>query len=137
MMMAAIGALNTVLPVYRLLFQSTGEILKTFGRNARHLEGDMGYIHRIAIILAGDEAQVTFRYKDYRDGGRHKSLRLSGNEFVRRFLLHILPRGSCGSATSAFSRIAVARRSFPSYAEVCQSLKENRHSPTSPRPGTS
>jgi hypothetical protein len=55
------------------------------------------YTHRIAItnarILSVDEAQVTFRYKDYRDGGSHKLLRLSGDEFVRRFLLHIVPKG--------------------------------------------
>ena len=55
------------------------------------------YTHRIAItnarILAVDDEQVTFRYKDYRDGGRHKPLRLASGEFVRRFLLHILPKG--------------------------------------------
>lgn len=55
------------------------------------------YTHRIAItnarILAMDEHEVTFRYKDYRDGGRHKALRLNGEEFVRRFLLHVLPKG--------------------------------------------
>lgn len=55
------------------------------------------YTHRIAItnarILAVDEATVTLRYKDYRDGQRHKRLTLSGEEFVRRFLLHVLPQG--------------------------------------------
>jgi hypothetical protein len=55
------------------------------------------YTHRIAItnarILAVDDAQVSFRYKDYRDGDRHKTLRLDGGEFVRRFLLHVLPKG--------------------------------------------
>ena len=54
------------------------------------------YTHRIALtnarILALDEATVTLRYKDYRDGGRHKCLTLGGAEFVRRFL-HVLPRG--------------------------------------------
>ena len=55
------------------------------------------YSHRIAIsnarLLAVDDAQVTFRYQDYRDGARHKTLRLNGTEFVRRFLLHVLPQG--------------------------------------------
>lgn len=55
------------------------------------------YSHRIAItnarLLAVDDAQVTFRYKDYRDGARHKTLSLDGTEFVRRFLLHVLPKG--------------------------------------------
>lgn len=55
------------------------------------------YTHRIAIgnarILAVDDTRVRFRYRDYRDGNRHKTLCLDGEEFVRRFLLHILPKG--------------------------------------------
>ncbi|SDI63967.1 Putative transposase [Vreelandella titanicae] len=55
------------------------------------------YTRQIAIsnarILAVDEHQVTLRYKDYRDHDRHKSLILNGEEFVRRFLLHVLPKG--------------------------------------------
>jgi len=55
------------------------------------------YTHRIAItnarILAVDDRQITLRYKDYRDANRHKTMRLAGEEFVRRFLLHILPKG--------------------------------------------
>ena len=55
------------------------------------------YTLRIAIsnarILAGDDRQVTLCYKDkdYRD--RRKQLVLDGEEFVRRFLLHVLPKG--------------------------------------------
>ena len=55
------------------------------------------YTHRIAItnarLLSVDEAGVLMRYTDYRDRNRHKTPRLSGAEFVRRFLLHILPKG--------------------------------------------
>jgi hypothetical protein len=55
------------------------------------------YTHRIAItnarLLAVDAQQVTFRYRDYRDGNRRKTLSLNGTEFVRRFLLHLLPKG--------------------------------------------
>lgn len=55
------------------------------------------YTHRIAItnarIFAVDDEHVTFRYKDYRSGGKHRLLRLQGDEFVRRFLLHIVPKG--------------------------------------------
>lgn len=40
-----------------------------------------------------DDRQVTLRYKDYRDRDRHKHLVLDGEEFVRRFLLHVLPKG--------------------------------------------
>jgi hypothetical protein len=55
------------------------------------------YTHRIAItnarLLAVDEKQVSLRIKDYRDGNRLKTLCLPGEAFVRRFLLHVLPKG--------------------------------------------
>ncbi|MFC3391020.1 IS91 family transposase [Aidingimonas halophila] len=55
------------------------------------------YTRRIAIsnarILAVDDRQVTLRVKDYRDRDRPKRLVLAGEEFVRRFLLHVLPKG--------------------------------------------
>ena len=55
------------------------------------------YTHRIAIhnarILDIDAKDVSLRYTDYRDHDRTKVLRLAGEEFVRRFLLHILPKG--------------------------------------------
>jgi hypothetical protein len=61
------------------------------------------YTHRVAIsnsrLLAMDDRGVTFRWKDYRvkDGTsgkkRHKTMTLSADEFMRRFLLHVLPGG--------------------------------------------
>lgn len=57
------------------------------------------YTHRVAIansrLVALDERRVTFRWKDYRDKGktRHKTMTLSADEFMRRFLLHVLPGG--------------------------------------------
>ena len=57
------------------------------------------YTHRVAIsnqrLLALDERGVTFRWKDYRAKGktRYKTMTLSAEEFMRRFLLHILPGG--------------------------------------------
>jgi hypothetical protein len=57
------------------------------------------YTHRVAIsnrrLIAADHADVAFRWKDYRiDGpGRWKTMRLHPREFIRRFLLHVLPRG--------------------------------------------
>ena len=57
------------------------------------------YTHRVAIsnqrLIALDERGVTFRWKDYRASGksRHKTMTLSANEFMRRFLLHVLPSG--------------------------------------------
>src|SRR5437667_159699 len=55
------------------------------------------YTHRVAIsngrLLALDEHDVTFRWKDYRAKGntRHKTMTLGVDEFMRRFLLHVLP----------------------------------------------
>jgi hypothetical protein len=57
------------------------------------------YTHRVAIsnsrLLALDERGVTFRWKDYRAKGhtRYKTMTLSPEEFMRRFLLHVLPGG--------------------------------------------
>ena len=57
------------------------------------------YTHRVAIsnrrLVALDERGVTFRWKDYRISGRtrHKTMTLSPEEFIRRFLLHVLPGG--------------------------------------------
>ena len=57
------------------------------------------YTHRVAIansrLIALDDKGVTFKWKDYRiDGrGRFKSMTLATHEFIRRFLIHVLPRG--------------------------------------------
>jgi hypothetical protein len=55
------------------------------------------YTHRVAIsnsrLVALDGDQVTFRYKDYADDQRHKTMVLSAHEFLRRFLQHVLPSG--------------------------------------------
>ena len=57
------------------------------------------YTHRVAIsnsrLISADETGVTFRYKDYRiEGpGRYKTMTLAPAEFIRRFMLHVLPKG--------------------------------------------
>ena len=57
------------------------------------------YTHRVTIsksrLIRFDEGGVTFRYKDYRRTGadRQQVITLSADEFIRRFLLHCLPRG--------------------------------------------
>ena len=55
------------------------------------------YTHRVAIgnhrLLGMDDGQVTFRYRDYADHGENKVMSLDADEFLRRFLLHILPSG--------------------------------------------
>jgi hypothetical protein len=55
------------------------------------------YTHRVAIansrLVRYHAGRVTFRYKDYAARGRMRRMTLSGSEFIRRFLLHVLPKG--------------------------------------------
>jgi hypothetical protein len=55
------------------------------------------YTHRTAIansrLVAVEADHVAFSYKDYRHHGRHEVMRLAPGEFIRRFLLHVLPDG--------------------------------------------
>jgi hypothetical protein len=57
------------------------------------------YTHRIAIsnrrLVSADENGVAFKYKDYRLDGpaRYKTMTLATDEFIRRFLIHVLPKG--------------------------------------------
>jgi hypothetical protein len=57
------------------------------------------YTHRVAIansrLIASDRDGVTFRWKDYRLDGRERSktMTLATSEFIRRFLIHVLPSG--------------------------------------------
>ena len=55
------------------------------------------YTHRVAIsnnrLVSMDDGKVRFRWKDYRDGNRQKTMTLAAEEFIRRFLIHVLPDG--------------------------------------------
>ena len=55
------------------------------------------YTHRVAIsnrrLVALENGEVTFHWKDYAHGGGPKTMRLQATEFIRRFLLHVLPSG--------------------------------------------
>jgi hypothetical protein len=55
------------------------------------------YTHRVAIsnnrLVKYQSRQVTFRYKDYAHGGQGRSMTLTAHEFIRRFLMHVLPEG--------------------------------------------
>jgi hypothetical protein len=55
------------------------------------------YTHGVAIsnhrLVGIENDQVRFDWKDYRDGGQVKTMTLSADEFIRRFLLHVLPNG--------------------------------------------
>jgi len=55
------------------------------------------YTHRVAIsnhrLVSFDGNQVSFRWKDYAHGNKKRKMTLSAEEFIRRFLLHVLPKG--------------------------------------------
>ena len=68
-------------------FRDAGCVLAYLGR----------YTHRVAIsnsrIVSCENGRVEFDYRDSRDGGRVKRCTLDASEFIRRFLMHVLPKG--------------------------------------------
>ena len=66
-----------------------------FGSPAHVLHYLARYTHRVAIsnhrLVDVTEDHVSFRWKDYRHGSQVRTLTLHGDEFLRRFLLHVLP----------------------------------------------
>jgi hypothetical protein len=69
---------------------------RPFGGPAQVLKYLARYTHRVAIsnarLLALRDGQVTLRYKDYADDHRQKTMTLDADEFLRRFVQHVLPR---------------------------------------------
>jgi hypothetical protein len=69
---------------------------RPFGGPAQVLKYLARYTHRVAIsnsrLLELRDGRVTFRYKDYADDHRHKTMTLDAGDFLRRFVQHVLPR---------------------------------------------
>ena len=84
-----------------------------FGDTAQVLKYLARYTHRVAIsnqrLISLEDGRVEFRWKDYARGNRRSTMTLDATEFIRRFLLHVLPRG--------FMRI----RHFGLLANACRS----------------
>lgn len=74
-------------------------VKETFNGRGNAISYLSRYAYRTAIsngrIVSVTAEGVTISYRDYADGGKIKPLLLAGEEFIRRFLLHILPRGFC------------------------------------------
>ena len=106
-----------------------------FGGPERVLAYLARYTHRTAIansrIVAVDDDHVTFSYKDYRRGGRRGVMRLAPHEFIRRFLLHVLPDG--------FHRIVITvsspARTAPTTSNACAPWRAPNPPPVRQRPG--
>ena len=88
---------------------------RPFGGPQQVLEYLGRYTHRVAIansrLLACESGRVRFRWKDYRTDNQSKVMTLEVDEFIRRFLLHVLPKG--------FRRI----RHFGFLANACRNAK--------------
>ena len=80
------------------------------------------YTHRVAIsnrrLVALEGGRVTFRWKDYAHGGRRKTMTLRATEFIRRFLLHVLPAGFVRIRHYGF----LANRACREKLELCRNL---------------
>jgi hypothetical protein len=72
-------------------------VKKPFGGPEHVLHYLARYTHRVAIsnhrLLGMEAGKVTFRWKDYAHGGKQRKMTLAVEEFIRRFLLHVLPKG--------------------------------------------
>jgi hypothetical protein len=70
---------------------------RPFGGPEHVLQYLARYTHRVAIsnhrLIGFDNGMVTFRWKDYAHGNKKRKMTVSADEFLRRFLLHVLPRG--------------------------------------------
>jgi putative transposase/transposase-like zinc-binding protein len=70
---------------------------RTFATPEKAFDYLSRYTHRIAVsnhrLLKMENGKVTFLWRDYRRGNRQRPMTLTAEEFVRRFLLHVLPKG--------------------------------------------
>jgi len=70
---------------------------KPFGSPVHVLDYLARYTHRVALsndrILSAHNGEVTFRYRDRKNQDRKKTMTLDAHEFIRRFLLHVIPKG--------------------------------------------
>jgi len=80
------------------------------------------YTHRVAIsnhrIVAVADGKVTFRWKDYAHGSKSRNMTVTAEEFLRRFMLHVLPRGFVRIRFSGF----LANRHRKQLRPLCQRL---------------
>jgi hypothetical protein len=106
-----------------------------FGGPEQVLEYLGRYTHRVAItnnrILSIEKGQVTFSYRDRADGNEVKTMSLKAKEFIRRFLLHILPKGFMKiryfgflAHTNKKASIALLRQLINPDAKIAQKLTE-------------
>jgi hypothetical protein len=95
------------------------------------------YTHRVAIsnhrLLSVADGKVSFRWKDYAHGGKQRKMTLTAEEFLRRFMLHVLPRGFVRIRFSGF----LANRRRKQLLPLCKQLLETNPLPRPETPGVS
>jgi hypothetical protein len=105
-------------------FGGPGQVLKYLAR----------YTHRVAIsnrrLTALQGGQVTFHWKDYAHGGGRKTMTLKATEFIRRFLLHVLPTGFVRIRHYGFLANRVCREKL----ELCRKLMATVPPPVAAEP---
>ena len=110
---------------------------RPFGGPAHVLRYLARYTHRVAIsnhrLIAFEDGKVTFRYKDYAHGSKKRKMTMTADEFLRRFLLHVLPRGFVRIRHFGF----LANRTRSRTVALCRQLLGDVPIPRSPSPVTS
>jgi hypothetical protein len=110
----------------RLLFRQDWVIYakRPFGGPEHVLHYLARYTHRVAIsnhrLVSVADGNVTFRWKDYAHGGKQRKMTVCAAEFLRRFMLHVLPRGFVRIRFSGFLANRRRRKLLP----LCQQLLE-------------
>jgi hypothetical protein len=110
------------------LCRQTGQIewvvyaKRPFGGPEQVLKYLARYTHRVAIsnqrLISLADGRVTFEWKDYTDGNQTKTMTLEAVEFIRRFLLHVLPSGFVHRRHFGF----LANRNRKEKLALCRSL---------------
>ena len=112
-------ALHNARVIYNLLFRAVSETLLRIAADPKHLGARIGFF---AVL------RMTFTWKDHCDGDKTKEMTLQAEEFIRRFLLHVLPDG--------FQKIRyfgwMANRQHAANLALCRSLLPDAQQPVSP-----
>ena len=110
---------------------------KPFARPENVLKYLARYTHRVAIsnsrILGFKNGRVTFSYKDYTSEGKRRVMTLSADDFIRRFLLHVLPKGFVRIRHFGFMANAKRAKSLQKLRTILSQTKSSISQPESSR----
>src|SRR5580700_7139143 len=124
---------NTGVNTPETMFPSSGSIAKRPFGGPEHVLRYLGaYTHRVAIsnsrLVALSDGNVTFRWRDSAHGNKKRLMTLPADEFLRRFLLHLLPTGFVRIRNFGF----LANRNRATLLPLCFRLLGNSEKMTAP-----